>query len=162
MVGDLQPSRIANLLKQKGFASAEEVNAFSPATLKFVRGSISAPADASGGDADLRAIDGHERLVIYGDYDVDGVTSLALLKEMLSAYGASPALFLPSRMEEGYGLSLKRSNVAGKEIVRSCSSRSIAGRPPAVKSPIWARAGQRSLFLTITRRKVRSPIVLPS
>ena len=44
-------------------------------------------------------------LCFYGDYDVDGVTSLALLHEMLSAYGASPAPFLPSRMEEGYGLS---------------------------------------------------------
>jgi single-stranded-DNA-specific exonuclease len=53
----------------------------------------------------LRAIDQDQRIVLYGDYDVDGVTSLALLHEMLSAYGASPAPFLPSRMEEGYGLS---------------------------------------------------------
>lgn len=53
----------------------------------------------------LRAIDGRERIVLYGDYDVDGVTSLALLHEMLLAYGVAPALFLPSRMEEGYGLS---------------------------------------------------------
>ncbi len=46
-----------------------------------------------------------ERIVLFGDYDVDGVTSLALLAEMLRAYGAAPALFLPLRMEEGYGLS---------------------------------------------------------
>ncbi len=42
---------------------------------------------------------------MFGDYDVDGVTSLALLAEMLRAYGAAPELFLPLRMEEGYGLS---------------------------------------------------------
>jgi single-stranded-DNA-specific exonuclease len=56
-------------------------------------------------DRILSAITSHERIVLYGDYDVDGVTSLALLNEMLCAYGAAPALFLPSRMEEGYGLS---------------------------------------------------------
>lgn len=53
----------------------------------------------------LRAIDARERIVLYGDYDVDGVTSLALLNEMLIAYGVAPSLFLPLRMEEGYGLS---------------------------------------------------------
>src|SRR4051794_37924483 len=53
----------------------------------------------------LGALDSHERIVLFGDYDVDGVTSLALLAEMLRAYGADPALFLPLRMEEGYGLS---------------------------------------------------------
>src|SRR5256885_3896309 len=53
----------------------------------------------------LAALDGHQRIVLFGDYDVDGVTSLALLAETLRAYGAKPDLFLPLRMEEGYGLS---------------------------------------------------------
>ena len=51
------------------------------------------------------ALDRHERIVLFGDYDVDGVTSLALLAETLRAYGGAPELFLPLRMEEGYGLS---------------------------------------------------------
>ena len=53
----------------------------------------------------LAAVDRQERIVLFGDYDVDGVTSLALLNEMLRAYSATPELFLPLRMEEGYGLS---------------------------------------------------------
>ncbi len=53
----------------------------------------------------LAALDSCERIVLFGDYDVDGVTSLALLAEMLCGYGAAPELFLPLRMEEGYGLS---------------------------------------------------------
>src|SRR5690242_5819230 len=53
----------------------------------------------------LNAIDRRERIVLFGDYDVDGVTSLALLAETLRAYNAAPDLFLPLRMEEGYGLS---------------------------------------------------------
>ena len=53
----------------------------------------------------LQAVDRSERIVLFGDYDVDGVTSLALLSTVLTAYGARPELFLPLRMEEGYGLS---------------------------------------------------------
>jgi len=53
----------------------------------------------------LAALDSQQRIVLFGDYDVDGVTSLALLNEMLRAYGAIPELFLPLRMAEGYGLS---------------------------------------------------------
>src|SRR5439155_5732249 len=53
----------------------------------------------------LTALDYGERMVLFGDYDVDGVTSLALLAETLRAFGAAPDLFLPLRMEEGYGLS---------------------------------------------------------
>ena len=53
----------------------------------------------------FHAIDHHQRIVLFGDYDVDGVTSLALLSEVLRAYGNEPAFFLPLRMEEGYGLS---------------------------------------------------------
>lgn len=53
----------------------------------------------------LAAVDRRERIVLFGDYDVDGVTSLALLHELLHAYGSEPRLFLPLRVEEGYGLS---------------------------------------------------------
>ncbi len=53
----------------------------------------------------LQAIDQKQRVVLFGDYDVDGVTSLALLARVLRAYDGDVALFLPHRMEEGYGLS---------------------------------------------------------
>lgn len=52
-----------------------------------------------------RAIRDEEAIAIYGDYDVDGVTSLALLARIFRALGANPVCFLPSRIEEGYGLS---------------------------------------------------------
>lgn len=53
----------------------------------------------------LAALDRREKIVLYGDYDVDGVTSLAMLWRMLVAYGAQPECFLPLRADEGYGLS---------------------------------------------------------
>src|SRR5690348_16452254 len=55
-----------------------------------------------------RLFQAHERnesLVIFGDYDVDGVTSTALLVGVLTALGWTVEFYLPHRMDEGYGLS---------------------------------------------------------
>jgi single-stranded-DNA-specific exonuclease len=51
-----------------------------------------------------RAVDQRESVVLYGDYDVDGVSSLALLHRFLHACGLDTHTFLPHRMDEGYGL----------------------------------------------------------
>jgi single-stranded-DNA-specific exonuclease len=50
-------------------------------------------------------VDGKENVVLYGDYDVDGVTSMSLLHLTLKAYGLPSHPFLPHRLAEGYGLS---------------------------------------------------------
>jgi len=47
-----------------------------------------------------------EKIVIYGDYDVDGVMSTSILTKGLSALGASVGYYIPARIEEGYGLNL--------------------------------------------------------
>jgi single-stranded-DNA-specific exonuclease len=96
---------IAELLKRKGFGCADDVNAFLQPRLRSLSDPFLLPNMRSAVERILAAIDRRERIVVFGDYDVDGVTSLALLAEMLRSYGASPELFLPLRMEEGYGLS---------------------------------------------------------
>ncbi len=96
---------IAALLEAKGFASADEVQAFLSPRLASLSDPFLLPNMASAVARILQAIDRRERIVLFGDYDVDGVTSLALLSEILSSYGAGPELFLPLRMEEGYGMS---------------------------------------------------------
>jgi single-stranded-DNA-specific exonuclease len=96
---------IAELLKRKGFTSADEVNAFLQPRLSSLSEPFLLPNMAAAVTRILRAVDNRERIVLFGDYDVDGVTSLALLAEMLRCYGAVPELFLPLRMEEGYGMS---------------------------------------------------------
>ena len=53
----------------------------------------------------LEAIRRKERIVIFGDYDVDGITSSALLWRVISRLGGQVVTFLPLRIEEGYGLS---------------------------------------------------------
>jgi single-stranded-DNA-specific exonuclease len=53
----------------------------------------------------LLAADRQEKVCIYGDYDVDGVTSITLMQQILRAYGLEPRHFIPRRGPEGYGLS---------------------------------------------------------
>jgi single-stranded-DNA-specific exonuclease len=95
---------IARLLFRKGFRRADEVRNFLRPRLSSLSDPFLLPQMHMAVTRILSALD-HERIVLFGDYDVDGVTSLALLDEMLRAYGAAPQLFLPLRMEEGYGLS---------------------------------------------------------
>ena len=96
---------IARLLMRKGFANAEEVETFLRPRLKSLSDPFLLPNMQAAAQRVLAALDRHERVVLFGDYDVDGVTSIALFTEMLRAYGGAPELFLPLRMEEGYGLS---------------------------------------------------------
>ena len=96
---------IVELLKRKGFAGADEVTAFLQPRLRSLSDPFLLPNMSAAIARIFEAIDRGERIVLFGDYDVDGVTSLALLAEMLRSYGAAPELFLPLRMEEGYGLS---------------------------------------------------------
>lgn len=95
---------VARLLLRKGFTSRDEVQAFLQPRLKSLSDPFLLPDMEIAVARIFAALDRHERIVLFGDYDVDGVTSLALLAETLRAYGASPDLFLPLRMEEGYGL----------------------------------------------------------
>ncbi|HEY5036825.1 MAG TPA: single-stranded-DNA-specific exonuclease RecJ, partial [Chthoniobacterales bacterium] len=96
---------ISRLLQRKSLTTNEQAVEFLRPRLSRLRDPFLLPQMQLAVDRILAALTNKERIVLYGDYDVDGVTSLALLHEMLCAYGASPALFLPSRMEEGYGLS---------------------------------------------------------
>ena len=96
---------IARLLLRKGFRDAEEVNAFLQPRLSSLGDPFLLPQMHAAVSRLLAALDRRERIVLFGDYDVDGVTSLALLAETLRTYGGAPELFLPFRMEEGYGLS---------------------------------------------------------
>ena len=96
---------IVELLKRKGFKSSDEVNAFLQPRLSSLSDPFLLPNMAAAVNRILRAVDNRERIVLFGDYDVDGVTSLALLTEILRCYGTAPKLFLPLRIEEGYGMS---------------------------------------------------------
>jgi len=65
----------------------------------------------------IEALEKNQNILVFGDYDVDGITSTALLVELLQKFGLSPRYFVPRRMDEGYGLSpaaLERAMANGK------------------------------------------------
>jgi single-stranded-DNA-specific exonuclease len=99
------PRFIADMLVRRGFG--DPVNA--EAQLHPRLRSLSAPEDlpemGAATERILAALRAKERIALYGDYDVDGITSLAILARVLKAYGAEAPCFLPLRAEEGYGLS---------------------------------------------------------
>ncbi|MDY6845709.1 MAG: DHH family phosphoesterase, partial [Chloroflexota bacterium] len=77
-----------------------------------------------------RAITHHENIVIYGDYDADGVTSSALLKLFLDALDVEASVYIPNRYDEGYGLNKDAIRELAKEgasliITVDCGVRSI-------------------------------------
>lgn len=68
----------------------------------------------------LRHVERGSRIVIHGDYDVDGVCSTAVLARALQRLGADPVCELPSRFEDGYGLSMagvERLSAAGTDLL---------------------------------------------
>lgn len=52
----------------------------------------------------IKAMDNQEKVIIYGDYDVDGITSITVLKSFLCDIGLNADYYIPNRLEEGYGL----------------------------------------------------------
>ena len=58
-------------------------------------------------DRIFKAIQGNEKIVIYGDYDIDGLSSCALMKNAFEMMGHDVELYIPDRFEEGYGLNSK-------------------------------------------------------
>ena len=63
----------------------------------------------------VKAIENKEKIIIYGDYDVDGITSVTVLKSFLEERGIHPAEYIPNRLDEGYGLNKKAVEQIAKE-----------------------------------------------
>lgn len=96
---------LAQCLLNRGFSEPDEINRFLDPRLKMLADPFLLPNMSAAVDRLLVAREKNEPLVIFGDYDVDGVTSTALLTEVLTALGWKVDAYLPHRLDEGYGLS---------------------------------------------------------
>ncbi len=97
---------LAQCLLNRGLSEPSAITPYLEPRLKHLADPFLLPNMAAAVDRLFRARANDESLVIFGDYDVDGVTSTALLTETLLALGWKVHHYLPHRMEEGYGLSL--------------------------------------------------------
>ena len=96
---------LAQCLVNRGFSEVERISNFLEPRLKNLADPFLLPNMAAAVDRLYQARERKEPLVIFGDYDVDGVTSTALLLEVFNKLGWQAHSYLPHRMDEGYGLS---------------------------------------------------------
>jgi len=101
---DLLPT-FASILTRMGLDQEATARQFLYPRLRNLGDPFAISGICSAVDRVFLALDAGQRIVLYGDYDVDGVVSVALLYRVLKAFGADVHTFLPHRLEEGYGLS---------------------------------------------------------
>jgi single-stranded-DNA-specific exonuclease len=99
------PRLLAQCLVNRGLSEPAKVSSFLQPRLRELADPFLIPNMAAAVDRLFQARNRGEPLVIFGDYDVDGVTSTALLLEVLRALGWTAHFYLPHRVDEGYGLS---------------------------------------------------------
>lgn len=101
------PFVMRQILFNRGYATSENASAF----IQAVKPYGTDPHNLSNIDKAVEriiwAIKKNESIVIYGDYDVDGVTATALLVENLNILGAKVSGYIPNRFDEGYGLNIE-------------------------------------------------------
>jgi single-stranded-DNA-specific exonuclease len=94
----------------------------------------------------LRAIDAGEKILVYGDYDVDGTTGTVVLRRALSLLGAQTGFHVPHRFTEGYGIqqaALEKAVAEGYKLVISVDCGIRAFEPLD-----WARANNLDVIVT--------------
>lgn len=98
------PEILRRLAASRGFTAASDLQTFLQPKLRDLSDPFLLPEMDLAVTRILTAIDRREIVCIFGDYDVDGISSIALLHKILSAYGVDAHPFIPNRGSEGYGL----------------------------------------------------------
>ena len=97
----------ARILVKRGYADPESARRFLQPSLD----SLHDPFLMKGMDAAaqrlLQAVRNHEKILLYGDYDVDGTTSIVLLSKVLQMAGIDAGFHVPHRLKDGYGMRLE-------------------------------------------------------
>jgi single-stranded-DNA-specific exonuclease len=96
---------LASLLAARNLTDPGEAEDYLQPRLASLPDPLDTPGIRAVAERLARALKAQEKVVLYGDYDVDGVTSLAILHRFLQGLGLTTSCFLPLREAEGYGLS---------------------------------------------------------
>jgi single-stranded-DNA-specific exonuclease len=101
------PPVIANILAQRKINSDEKIKEFIYPKLSGLHDPFLMDGMTQAVERVIKALESGENILIYGDYDVDGVTSVAILYQALHNLGGKVSFFIPERGSDGYGLSQK-------------------------------------------------------
>lgn len=97
---------IAALLIARGYKTAEEAHRFLHPTVSDIHEPFLLKGMKEAVARILKAIDAHEKILVWGDYDVDGTTGTVLLRKALGILGAETGFHVPNRFTEGYGINI--------------------------------------------------------
>lgn len=95
---------LAKILVNRNIIEDEEVNIFLNPTRRDFYNPFLMPDMEKAVDRIIKAIKTHEKIMIFGDYDVDGITSITVLKKFLLDIDVHVSQYIPNRLHEGYGL----------------------------------------------------------
>ena len=95
---------LASILIHKNITTDEGVEKFLHPTRMDFYDPFLLPDMEKAIDRIVKAVENKENITIYGDYDVDGITSITLLKKFFANSGVDVKTYIPNRLEEGYGL----------------------------------------------------------
>jgi len=110
---ELEISPVAGrILAGRGIRTAAEARAYIRPSLDSLHDPFLMKDMGAAVDRLCRAIDNHERIMVYGDYDVDGTTAVALMYSFLKTQTDNLIYYIPDRYTEGYGISQKGVDTA--------------------------------------------------
>ena len=95
---------LATIIVNKNLETKEQINVFLNPTRNDFHDPYLMPDMNIAVERILKAIETREKTIIYGDYDVDGITSVTVLKSFLEERGLKVDEYIPNRLDEGYGL----------------------------------------------------------
>jgi len=105
---------LSKLLYLRGISSFEDARLFFRPTLSMLHDPFRLKDMGVATDRICSAIENNERILIYGDYDVDGTTAVALLYSFLKEFYSNVDFYIPDRYSEGYGISFKSLDYASE------------------------------------------------
>ena len=100
------PCLVSAVLASRGIATAEEAAAFLEHEQRLTYSPFLMADMDKAVERVQRALADHERIAVFGDYDVDGITATCILVDYLQSRGADVLHYIPRRIEDGYGLSV--------------------------------------------------------
>lgn len=109
---------ISELLAQRGISSVEEAEKFFHPSLKDLHDPFMMKDMDKAVTRLNQAMGKKERIMVYGDYDVDGITAVALVYKYLQQFYSNIEYYIPTRYDEGYGISMRSIDYAASQDVK--------------------------------------------
>lgn len=106
---------LASILVGRNIIDDEQIKVFLEPTRNDFYDPFLLPDMEIAVDRIIKAIENKEKIMIYGDYDVDGITSISVLKNFLEDRGLEVSEHIPNRLDEGYGLNINAIDTIAKD-----------------------------------------------